>query len=364
MAVTQESISSYLSKKGSPLAPYAKDFVEVGNKYGIDPRFLVAISGIETSFGTAGSKLANPFGYMSAKKFSGPRQVLELMGRDLTRTKNGYYTGKNTIDKIGATWAPPNAANDAGGNAGWPAAVRKFYAEMGGNPNAPVKGSGVVRGSVPSGVQPPAPTVTTGGGLSPKAAAAIRSYASQADQAFAMNQDGPDVAPVLRMIGQSPRAQIGMSPTQSVVPQSPTIGGSVNYGALASGGVDSGKLFKGGLGGNWGGSLDRAVEIQQLAGITPSSQKRSRQMTASGGVSDHWQGSTSSYAMDLPGAPGDGRTDAAASKIVAALGGPKNWGKTGGNFTTTVGGYRYQVIWRSNVGGNHYDHIHVGVRKA
>lgn len=132
--------------------------------------------------------------------------------------------------------------------------------------------------------------------------------------------------------------------------------------SLPTGAVDSGKLLSGGDGGNWGGALSRAVRLQKLAGITPSSQKRSRMNTASGGVSDHWVGSTRSYAVDLPGSPGDGRTDAAAQRIVRALGGPANWG--GGNFVTTRGGYRYQVIWKSNVGGNHYDHIHVGVRRV
>lgn len=145
MAVTADQIRQYLTRKGSPLARYANDFVQVGAKYGIDPRFLVAISGIETSFGTAGSGLANPFGYMSAKRFSGPREVLERMGNELTK-QGGYYSGKDTIDTIGATWAPPGAENDAGGNSGWPAAVRKFFTEMGGNPSARVKGSGAAQG--------------------------------------------------------------------------------------------------------------------------------------------------------------------------------------------------------------------------
>lgn len=132
--------------------------------------------------------------------------------------------------------------------------------------------------------------------------------------------------------------------------------------SLPTGAVDSGKLLRGGEGGDWGGALQQAVRLQRLAGITPSSQKRSRRHTASGGVSDHYVGSTRSYAIDLPGTPGDGRTDAAAQRIVRALGGPANWG--GGNFVTTRNGYRYQVIWKSNVGGNHYDHIHVGVRRV
>lgn len=145
--ITAQQIRQYLQKKGSPLAAYANDFIAVGNKYGIDPRFLVAISGAETGFAKAGSRLANPFGYMSAKRFSGPREVLERMATDLTRKTGGYYSGKNTISSIGATWAPVGASNDPnGGNGGWPAAVSQFYREMGGNPNAAVKGGGVATG--------------------------------------------------------------------------------------------------------------------------------------------------------------------------------------------------------------------------
>lgn len=58
------------------------------------------------------------------------------------------------------------------------------------------------------------------------------------------------------------------------------------------------------------------------------------------------------------------KADAAASAIVSALGGPANWGKTGGNFVTTINGIRYQVIYRSNIGGNHYNHIHIGARRV
>ncbi|NDE97112.1 MAG: hypothetical protein EB034_02355, partial [Verrucomicrobia bacterium] len=161
-ASLSQQISAYLSRKGSPLASYANDFVQVGQKYGLDPRFLVAISGAETSFAKAGSKLANPFGYRSAKKYSGPREVLELLGRDLSRTGAGaLYSGKNTIGQIGATWAPPGASNDAGGNQYWPRAVSQFYRELGGNPNASVKTRGGGGGGA-TATTPVTPTGTSG----------------------------------------------------------------------------------------------------------------------------------------------------------------------------------------------------------
>jgi cell wall-associated NlpC family hydrolase len=188
-----ETIAGYLRRKGSPLARYSNDFVQIGNKYGIDPRFLVAVSGIETSFGKAGSGLANPFGYMSAKRFSGPREVLDRMGRELTKG-GGYYSGKNTIDSIGATWAPPGATNDAGGNSGWPAAVRRFYSELGGNPNAQVKGGarGLARPTVADQVAAQIPggasdlagmRQATGSALNPQVIRAIKGYSDRARSA-------------------------------------------------------------------------------------------------------------------------------------------------------------------------------------
>lgn len=119
--------------------------------------------------------------------------------------------------------------------------------------------------------------------------------------------------------------------------------------------------------GDWGGAAGPVRELTKLAkGLVVSSEKRSRRNTASGGVSDHWTGSTRSFARDLAwgGSMPTPTSDVAASRIVEALGGPKNWGKTGGNFVTTINGIRYQVIYRSNIGGNHWNHIHLGARRV
>lgn len=122
-------------------------------------------------------------------------------------------------------------------------------------------------------------------------------------------------------------------------------------------------------GGGWNGSEGPVRDMAKIAaqsGLSITSGKRDRQATASGGVSDHWTGSTSSYALDL-GWGGERPThesDVAASRIVRALGGPRNWGLRGGNFTTTRNGLRWQVIYRSDVGGNHWNHIHVAAKRV
>jgi len=220
-----ETIANYLRGKGSPLASFANDFVQVGSKYGIDPRFLVAISGIETSFGKTGAKVRNPFGYHSARKYSGPREVLELMGQTLTK-KGGYYDGKNDINSIGATWAPPGATNDPNGtNGGWPAAVRKFYQEMGGNPQGMVKGAGALGQSYPSNAQslPGSPPQILNQQFQPKfnnqLISAIQNYASQGLTKVKAGNDPSKDPTFQKLLGQvltAKQAQAMANPAQGV----------------------------------------------------------------------------------------------------------------------------------------------------
>lgn len=118
--------------------------------------------------------------------------------------------------------------------------------------------------------------------------------------------------------------------------------------------------------GGWQGTEGPVKELAGLTGLQVVSAKRSTRNTTSGNMSDHYIGNASAYANDL----GWGKStptpqsDAAASKIVSALGGPANWGQKGGVFSKTINGIRYQVIYRSNVGGNHFNHIHLGAKKV
>ncbi|WP_272472648.1 hypothetical protein [Baekduia alba] len=97
-------------------------------------------------------------------------------------------------------------------------------------------------------------------------------------------------------------------------------------------------------------------------------------MTTSGNVSDHWDGN----AADL-GVGGDARQDGAAGKkgdLIAAHALQVAYGEAGKkvsfadayaqarkgglwNIETPKG--RVQIIWRSLVGGNHYNHVHTGL---
>ena len=44
--------------------------------------------------------------------------------------------------------------------------------------------------------------------------------------------------------------------------------------------------------------------------------------------------------------------------------GAKSKARTGGLFNFTHGDKRIQCIWKTNEGGNHHNHVHVGVRPA
>jgi hypothetical protein len=95
-------------------------------------------------------------------------------------------------------------------------------------------------------------------------------------------------------------------------------------------------------------------------------------MTTSGNVSDHWSGN----AADL-GVGADARQDGAAGHkgdLIAAhaiaLAGGVSFDKAlamarkGGvfNFETKAG--RVQILWRTLTGGNHYNHVHVGLNPS
>ena len=136
------------------------------------------------------------------------------------------------------------------------------------------------------------------------------------------------------------------------------------YG-FPEGSVDSGKVFAGGDGGNWGGSMDIALEILSVAkdckggDRVVSSQKRSRRKTASNNVSDHYVGNLGAYAVDIPTSGKQG--DELLACIMEKWNGGSNKDYIGGKWlNVNVGGYRYQFGWRVK---GHYDHIHVGVKK-
>lgn len=125
----------------------------------------------------------------------------------------------------------------------------------------------------------------------------------------------------------------------------------------------------GGDGGDWGGSLPKLISILPAGNWEAGSQKRAKQLSQSGNVSDHHIGRTDSYAADFFTATtfnGD-KSKATAFAIAVAQNAGKDidsWKPYIGKYLNIYSGnHRIEIIWQSNVGGNHYDHVHVGVRK-
>jgi hypothetical protein len=128
------------------------------------------------------------------------------------------------------------------------------------------------------------------------------------------------------------------------------------------GSSDSGKVVKGGENGDWGGSMQRALAFAKVANEfvgrdIVSSQKRTRQTTANGSISDHYDQQQDSYAVDLACSGSEG--DRILEELMKWVGFPEYKGGYWLNFIKD--GYRYQVGWKVP---QHFDHIHIGVKKA
>lgn len=139
-ANTRES----LNKLPAPLRKYADTFQSAGEKYGVDPRFLAAISVHETAKGKS-SAFRNKRNAMGISNRRGPIRMSSVeasinhMAKGLADPK-GYYKGKTTIGGVAEIYAPTkNATNDPHGlNGYWPKSVARNFRKFGGDPTQQV----------------------------------------------------------------------------------------------------------------------------------------------------------------------------------------------------------------------------------
>jgi hypothetical protein len=99
-----------------------------------------------------------------------------------------------------------------------------------------------------------------------------------------------------------------------------------------------------------------------------TSARRPGAITSNGNVSDHASGNALDFGMAANAGTNDGPLGdriAAAALIVAGWTQPRAaaWATHGGLIDITVAGIRIQVIWKTDEGGNHHDHVHVGARQ-
>jgi hypothetical protein len=84
--------------------------------------------------------------------------------------------------------------------------------------------------------------------------------------------------------------------------------------------------------------------------------------TTSGGRSDHQGPPSYAWASDMSNGYDTPSEEALAEDIARMFG--IGYRSSGGAFNRTAYGFRFQLIHRSMIGGNHYNHVHFGVRRA
>lgn len=112
--------------------------------------------------------------------------------------------------------------------------------------------------------------------------------------------------------------------------------------------------------------------MRQIAGLLPRPPKvctgtNHSRLTSDGNVSDHWAGNGVDLCSSANGFPssGGGYGDKIATAALMVAGKSRaeavRLARQGGAFRIARNGIRFQIIWRSQVGGNHDDHVHVGI---
>lgn len=128
------------SSLGGVLKNSGSLFVKYGQKYGIDPALLAAISMHETGNGTSsaarnknnlGGMMDPSTNWSTLMTFDSLDAGIEAMARNLK--KNYFDQGLNSISAIAGKYAPVGADNDPNGlNKYWTNGVTKFYNSLSG----------------------------------------------------------------------------------------------------------------------------------------------------------------------------------------------------------------------------------------
>jgi hypothetical protein len=131
-------LDAFLSDHDSPMAGTGAVFIAEGQLYGVDPVFLVAIAGAETSFGKLlYSKDGDQCTYNAFNWFYGPTwptSDFSSWDQAIARVAEGlggslyHSAGLVSVDAIAPRYCPD-------GTAQWVANVKAFMMQLGGNPD-------------------------------------------------------------------------------------------------------------------------------------------------------------------------------------------------------------------------------------
>ncbi|WP_052756012.1 peptidoglycan DD-metalloendopeptidase family protein [Paenibacillus durus] len=118
------------------LAGYGSEYIKAGNKYGIDPAFLVAVSMQETGGTSLALKNKNNVGGMMGKNgllsFKSIPDGIDAMASNIA--ENYVPQGIDTVEKVQKKYAPIGAANDPDNlNNDWSKGVNGILSDLLGN---------------------------------------------------------------------------------------------------------------------------------------------------------------------------------------------------------------------------------------
>jgi hypothetical protein len=129
-------LDKFLRDRGSPMAGMGEALLDVGWRYNLDPRLLVAIAGADTGFGRVLCTDFNAWNWFWFEWCNSPfeswRQALDEVARGLRM----YYLdqGLTDVDTIARRYGPLDDPRDTLGlNRHWPRNVIKYLEDLGGS---------------------------------------------------------------------------------------------------------------------------------------------------------------------------------------------------------------------------------------
>ncbi len=104
-----KKLEEYLASHNSPLAPYAKAFVDNADKYGLDWRLVASISGVESTFGKhLPYNSYNAYGWNGGNYyFKNWEDGIETVSKTLRQNYMNKWEAKTVYD-IAPIYAPPS----------------------------------------------------------------------------------------------------------------------------------------------------------------------------------------------------------------------------------------------------------------
>lgn len=105
IAERAQKIRAYLASQGAPLAEYAEEIVIAGEKHGVEPELIAAISIIESGGGKVTFRAYNAWGW-GRQSYSSWEEAIDKYTEGLAR---GYISkGADTPAEIAPIYCPPN----------------------------------------------------------------------------------------------------------------------------------------------------------------------------------------------------------------------------------------------------------------